>query len=99
MPSEEEIRDALQGVIDREINPGIASHSGVIKLNRVVGNTAYITMGGGCQGCAASKITLRSGVERSFRQAVPALGALLDETDHAAGVNPFFQELPSGMER
>jgi Fe-S cluster biogenesis protein NfuA len=54
-------------------------------------------MGGGCQGCAASSITLRQGVEQSFRAAVPHLGALLDETDHTAGANPFFTELPVGM--
>jgi Fe-S cluster biogenesis protein NfuA len=54
-------------------------------------------MGGGCQGCAASSITLRSGVEGMFREVMPHLGALLDETDHEAGSNPFFKELPAGM--
>lgn len=93
----ETIRQRLQRVIDEEINPGIASHSGVITLNRVVGNTAYITMGGGCHGCAASSLTLRSGIEGSFRAAVPELGAVLDETDHTSGTNPFFKELPAGM--
>lgn len=97
LPGEEEVRTALQVIIDEKVNPGIASHSGVITLDRVVGNTAYITMGGGCQGCAASSITLRSGVEGMFRDAVPQLGALLDETDHQAGTNPYFSELPAGM--
>lgn len=97
IPDEQEIRQALQKVIDEEINPGIASHSGVITVNRVTGNTVYITMGGGCQGCAASTITLRSGVESAFRKAVPALGAVLDETDHLSGKNPFFRELPAEM--
>ena len=68
----------LQKVIDEEINPGIASHSG-------------------CHGCAASTITLRSGIEGSFRGAVPELGAVLDETDHTSGTNPFFKELPAEM--
>ncbi|MBI2421701.1 MAG: NifU family protein [Candidatus Hydrogenedentes bacterium] len=99
MPPVEEIRAGLQKVLDREINPGIASHSGYITLNRVEGNTAYITMGGGCQGCAASSMTLRQGVESAFRLEVPFLGALLDETDHTAGINPFFKELPAGMGR
>lgn len=94
MPSEEELRAALQAVIDNEINPGIASHSGLITLDRVTGNTAYITMGGGCQGCAASTITLRHGIERAFRDAAPMLGLLLDQTDHSAGENPYFRELP-----
>lgn len=97
IPDEATIAQRLQRVIDEEINPGIASHSGIITLNRVVGNTAYITMGGGCHGCAASSITLRSGIEGAFRAAVPALGGLLDETDHSSGTNPFFKELPAEM--
>lgn len=95
IPSEEEIRDALQRTIDDEVNPGIAAHSGKITLNRVEGNTVHITMGGGCQGCAMSNVTLRQGIEKAFRDAVPYLGAVLDETDHDAGKNPFFKEMPA----
>ena len=97
MPSEDQVKEALQVAIDDEINPGIAAHSGEITLIAVKGNTAYIKMGGGCQGCAASSVTLRQGVEQTFRTAVPQLGALLDETDHAAGRNPFFTVLPAGI--
>ncbi len=97
IPPEEEIARRIQKVIDEEINPGIASHSGVITLNRVEGNTVFITMGGGCQGCAASTITLRQGIHQAFRTHVPEVGGILDETDHSAGMNPFFKELPAGM--
>ncbi len=97
LPSEDAIRDALQSAIDDEISPGISGHSGEITLTAVIGNTAYIKMGGGCQGCAASSLTLRHGIDQSFRRAVPQLGALLDETDHSAGSNPFFTELPAEM--
>jgi Fe-S cluster biogenesis protein NfuA len=97
MPPEEEVQKRLQSCVDLEINPGIASHSGVITLERVEGNTIWITMGGGCQGCAASTITLRQGIHTSFRQAVPQIGAIYDATDHAAGENPFYSELPAGM--
>lgn len=97
IPPEDEIRKRIQAVLDLEINPGIAAHSGVVSLERVEGNTIYITMGGGCQGCAASTITLRHGIHNAFRRAVPEVGAIYDETDHAAGENPFFKELPAGM--
>lgn len=90
LPGEEQIRASLQAVIDAEVNPSIAGHSGQITLTAVKGNTAYIKMGGGCQGCASSGLTLRIGVEQAFRAAVPMLGALLDETDHSAGDNPYF---------
>lgn len=97
MPPEDEIRDKLEQCIQMEINPGIASHSGVITLERVEGNTVYITMGGGCQGCAASTITLKQGIHQAFRETVPQVGAIFDETDHTSGTNPYFKELPAGM--
>lgn len=97
IPLEDVIRERIQSTIDLEINPGIASHSGVITLERVKGNTVYITMGGGCQGCAASTITLRQGIHTAFRKAVPQLGAIYDETDHSAGTNPFYDEIPAEM--
>ncbi len=97
IPPEEEVRWTLARVIENEVNPGIAAHSGRIVLNRVEGNTVYITMGGGCQGCAMSALTLRQGVERAFREAVPGLGAVLDETDHAAGTDPYFTDTPTGL--
>jgi Fe-S cluster biogenesis protein NfuA len=97
IPPEEEIRGKVQSCIDLEINPGIAAHSGVVTLERLVGNTVFLTMGGGCQGCAASAITLRQGIHTAFRNAVPQLGGIFDETDHSAGTNPFYNELPPGM--
>lgn len=97
IPPSEEIRQKVQSCIDLEINPGIASHSGVVTLERIVGNTVFLTMGGGCQGCAASAITLRQGIHTTFRNAVPQLGGIFDETDHTAGTNPFYSELPPGM--
>lgn len=97
LPDSEAIEATLQKVVDTQINPGIAAHSGAIKLDRVEGNTVYIEMMGGCQGCAASDITLRQGIHQAFRDAVPQIGAILDTTDHAAGTNPYFTEMPVGM--
>ncbi len=97
VPPENEIAETLQRVIETEINPGIAAHSGAIALEGVKGNTVYIRMMGGCQGCAASTITLKQGIHQAFREAVPQIGAILDETDHAAGTNPYYSELPPGM--
>jgi Fe-S cluster biogenesis protein NfuA len=69
----------------------------MVTLERVEGNTIFLTMGGGCQGCAASSITLRQGIHTTFRRAVPQIGAIYDETDHTAGTNPYFTQLPAGM--
>lgn len=98
LPDPDAIGSRLQEVIDDEINPGIAAHSGEIALNRIEGNTVFIRMMGGCQGCAASDITLKIGIHQAFRDAVPQIGAILDETDHSAGTNPFYTALPAGMQ-
>lgn len=97
LPASEAISEKLGKIIETVINPEIAGHSGAISLERVEGNTVYIKMMGGCQGCAASDITLRQGIHTTFREAVPQIGAILDETDHNAGRNPFFKTLPVGM--
>ena len=90
LPSEDSIRKGIQENIDAEVNPGVAGHGGNITLQSVKGNTVTIQMGGGCQGCSAADLTLKQGIHSSFRKAVPMVGAILDETDHSAGVNPYF---------
>ncbi len=90
LPSEEDVRKGIQGIIDTEVNPGVAGHGGNITLQSVKGNTITIQMGGGCQGCSAADLTLKQGIHTSFRKAVPMVGAILDETDHSAGANPYF---------
>ena len=80
----------VQEVLDRQINPGIAGHGGEVAIERLEGDTLYLTMGGGCQGCAASAATLRQGIERMIREQVPEIENIIDVTDHAAGVNPYY---------
>ena len=90
LPSTDEIREGVQDVIDKDINPSVASHGGVINLINVQDNTVYIQMGGGCQGCGQADVTLKFGIENAIRAAVPGVGDILDVTDHAAGRNPYY---------
>jgi Fe/S biogenesis protein NfuA len=83
---EEKVRQLL----DQQVNPAIAAHGGYASLVKVEGETAYITMGGGCQGCAMSALTLREGIEAAILGAIPEITELVDETDHAVGANPFY---------
>jgi Fe/S biogenesis protein NfuA len=80
----------IQEVIITDINPRIASHGGHVEMVDLQDDVLYIRMGGGCQGCAASAATLRMGVERMIREAVPEIAGLVDVTDHSAGVNPYY---------
>ena len=81
----------VQEVLDTQVNPGIASHGGYIDLLEVREGTAYISMGGGCVGCAQVDVTLRQGVEVSIKRSVPEIVAIVDTTDHASGTNPYYQ--------
>jgi len=47
-------------------------------------------MSGGCQGCAASSVTLRQGFEVMVRRVAPEIVDIVDTTDHAAGEKPFY---------
>ena len=85
-----EIADRVRAVLDTPVNPAIAGHGGMISLVDVRDTEIFVQMSGGCQGCALSRMTLRQGVERMLRQAVPELTAVHDVTDHASGENPFF---------
>jgi Fe/S biogenesis protein NfuA len=85
------LAERVKTVLASEINPAIASHGGVITLVGVKDTEIYLEMGGGCQGCAMSRMTLRQGVERMVRQAVPEVSVIHDVTDHSSGENPFFE--------
>lgn len=80
----------VQKILDEEINPAVASHSGHVTLLDVKGDTAYIQLGGGCQGCGMADVTLRQGIEATLRQMVPEMQGIMDVTDHSSGANPYF---------
>jgi Fe/S biogenesis protein NfuA len=79
-------------VLDENVNPSIASHGGRCDLVALdEGNqVAYVMLSGGCQGCAMSRMTLSDGIEKMLREEIPALKEVVDVTDHASGVNPFY---------
>ncbi len=88
---DERMLETVNGLLDSRINPSIAKHGGRISAEGVTDGTLYIRMSGGCQGCAASQLTLRGGVERILRAELPELKGIVDVTDHDTGTNPFFR--------
>lgn len=81
---------AVANLLDRQANPAIASHGGSVAVERVENGDVYLRMSGGCQGCAASAATLRTGIETMLRAALPEISEIIDLTDHGAGTNPFY---------
>lgn len=90
------IAQAVQGVIDGEINPAVAAHGGFVSLLEVRDGVAYIQLGGGCQGCGMVDVTLRQGIEVRVREVVPQIREIIDTTDHAGGKNPYYQPAKGG---
>jgi Fe/S biogenesis protein NfuA len=88
----------VQAVIDQQINPGIASHGGRASLLEVKDDVVYVELGGGCQGCSMASVTLKQGVERLIKQAVPQIREVIDTTDHAGGTNPYYAASKGGGE-
>lgn len=85
-----EIPDKVTQLLDEVINPGLAQHGGFAALVGVEDTTVFLTMGGGCQGCAMSAATLRDGITASIHEAIPEVTEVVDVTDHNAGDNPFY---------
>jgi Fe/S biogenesis protein NfuA len=80
----------VQDLLDNDINPALASHGGFASLDHVDGTTAYMLMGGGCQGCGLAQMTLTEGIKAAIEDAIPEIDRVVDVTDHAAGENPFY---------
>jgi Fe-S cluster biogenesis protein NfuA len=84
-------KEKIQYLLAHKINPGVAAHAGFVELIDVKDNNVYIRLGGGCQGCGAADFTLRQGIEAIIRKEVPEILQVLDVTDHAAGMNPYYR--------
>ena len=78
-------------VLDQQVNPTIAAHGGRAELVAVEQGTAYLKLGGGCQGCAMATVTLSQGIEKAIIQALPEITSVVDVTDHQTGTNPYFE--------
>jgi Fe/S biogenesis protein NfuA len=85
------IEDRINYVLYNEINPGLAAHGGMVSLVEVTsGSQAVLQFGGGCQGCSAVDITLRSSVETTLLEQVPELTGVIDHTDHTVTDNAYY---------
>jgi Fe-S cluster biogenesis protein NfuA len=94
--SEIELTTAIQDLLDKEINRSIAKHGGKISIVEILEGKLYISMSGGCQGCASSQVTLRQGFEVMLKRVAPEIEEIVDTTNHAAGKKPYYPRNESG---
>lgn len=86
----DEAEKAIAELLENQINPALASHGGFVKLLKIEDRDVYVEMGGGCQGCASARATMRYGVEGAIRKVAPQVRNIIDATDHASGTNPYY---------
>jgi Fe-S cluster biogenesis protein NfuA len=84
-------KEKVQYLVDVQINPGVAEHGGSVGVVDVKGDTLYLRLYGGCQGCGAADFTLKQGIETIVKRAVPEIGQIIDLTNHNAGINPYYR--------
>lgn len=87
---DESFAAAVREALENGVNPLVASHGGRVRLVTASEGVVRIRMDGGCQGCTSARETLVGVVVRHLEHAVPGIRDVIDATDHAAGVNPFF---------
>jgi len=80
----------IKEYIESSINPSLAMHGGFVSLQSFENKTAYLSMGGGCQGCASSQATMVEGIETALKERFNFVDRVVDMTDHAAGLTPFY---------
>jgi len=90
------VAERVEQVLAEQVNPAIASHGGQARLISEENGVVYLQLGGGCQGCGMAAVTLRQGIERILREAVPDIVEVVDVTDHQSGDNPYYAASKKG---
>lgn len=84
--------EKVNWVLESEINPGLASHGGMVELELITeANEVVLRFGGGCHGCGMVNVTLQDGIEKTLKEYFPEITAVIDATDHASGDNPYYK--------
>ena len=87
-----ELAEKIAWVLEGEINPGLASHGGMVSLETITeDNAVVLRFGGGCHGCGMVNQTLQGGIEKTLKDYFPEITAVIDATDHASGANPYYK--------
>lgn len=84
------LEEQITYILYNEVNPGLASHGGEVKLVELTEEgLAILEFGGGCQGCSAVDITLKEGIEKTLLEKLPQLKGVRDVTDHTKADNAY----------
>ena len=93
--TKEEIVEQINHIVEHKIQPAVASHGGIIKLEDFDMETgdALMLLSGSCSGCSSSTVTLKLGVENMLKHYVPEVKRVTG-TDDPNYNNPYYTEEP-----
>ena len=76
--TKEEIVEEINAIVERNIQPSVAMHGGIVKLENFDMETGIATMlmSGACSGCSSSTVTLKLGVENMLKHYVREITAV-----------------------
>ena len=92
-----DVAQRVSWLLETEINPALASHGGRVALVEITEKMEVVLQfGGGCQGCGMADVTMKQGIEQTLTRHIPEITAVVDETDHQSGSNPYYASGSSG---
>ena len=68
--------EKVEAVLE-EIRPALHADGGDIRLVEVVGHSIRVKLVGACDGCPSAALTLRHGIEKRLREAIPEFEDLI----------------------
>lgn len=67
-----DVETRVRGALD-DVRPYLGSHGGDVELLAVEDGVARVRLGGTCNGCPSSSVTLRNAIEEAIMRAAPEL--------------------------
>ena len=67
------MEEQVKEIIEKEINPQLASHAGGCELVKVEDGVVSIRLLGGCSGCPGRNMTLLNGIAPILKERVPGI--------------------------
>ena len=94
--TKEQIIEEINSIVEKNIQPSVEMHGGVVKLQDFDMDTgvALMLMSGACSGCASSSVTLKLGVENMLKHYIPEVNAV-EGVDDPNFNDPYYTQEPN----
>ena len=90
MRTDKEIILDIENIIEKQIQPSVAMHGGVVSLHSYKDGVASMFMSGACSGCASSTYTLKMGIENLLTHHIPEIKSVEGVDDQESEVAPYY---------